>query len=54
MALIKMVNACHIFGRTKLVRVFNFWFDKDVISLYNYFKYFAKADEIKKTHDTSK
>ena len=33
MALIKMGNAFIIFGRNKLLHVFRFWFEEDVITL---------------------
>ena len=42
MTLIKIVNACRILGIQKLVQVFRFWFEEDVIYLYNNYKHLLK------------
>ena len=48
MALIEMVNAFCLLGRQKLVRVFSFCFEYDVISLCNDYTLIQKTDKKKK------
>ena len=36
---LKMVNSCNINGRKKMLHIFTSWFGKDVLPLYNNFKY---------------
>ena len=53
MALIKMINYCRILGRNKLMHIFSFWFEEDIIYFYNNY-IFSKNGQKKKTLDTSK
>ena len=38
-----VISNCQL-GRQKLVQIFSFWFEEDVISLYNEFRHEKKTD----------
>ena len=51
MSLLKMVNSIRLLGRQKLVQVFIFWFEEDVLSLCNNFKnIWNQSNQVKKNN----
>ena len=48
MSLITSVGSNRKLGRPKLIQIFIFWFEEDVISLYNEFKFERRSDSEKK------
>ena len=48
MSFIKILNSNHQLGRANLIEIFLFWFEEDVISLYDDFKLEQKTDSEKK------